>query len=205
MRLSSPKGEAVSVDVYKSHRFCLRWNDHHVAAFRRLAALSRTAEVVKIRPGNDPTVRKSSGTADYDPIAMEHGITVDADFETWANASWSGAAAIATLRRELSIDVFDERNHLVASYEVHRAWVSQFRPCPTSTRTPTLSPSSASASRTRAGCAYNAVGPPRRTAADPGARTAGTGDKAHVGGRRVTTARPRRGSRRRGSDNAGRF
>jgi phage tail-like protein len=117
--------------MYKSHRYRLRWEDHDVAAFHRLTALSRTAEVVKIRSGGgDPTVRKAPGVADYDAIIVEHGITVDADFETWANAAWSGAAALATLRRDLSIDVFNERNHRVASYEVHRAWVSQFQALP---------------------------------------------------------------------------
>jgi phage tail-like protein len=117
----------VSADVYKNHRFRLRWDDHYVAGFRRLAAPSRTAEVVKIRTGNDPTVRKAPGTADYDPIAMEHGITVDADFEAWADAAWSGAAGLGALRRDLSIDVFDEHDEPIASYEVRRAWVSQFQ------------------------------------------------------------------------------
>jgi phage tail-like protein len=121
----------VSVDIYKRHKYRLRWDGHDVAAFRRLAVLSRTAEVVKFRAGGDPTVRKSPAAADYDPIVLEHGITVDADFETWANAAWrGGAAAVGTLRRDLSIDVYDERNDLSASYDVHRAWVSQFQALP---------------------------------------------------------------------------
>jgi phage tail-like protein len=130
MRLSAPGGEAVSVDVYKRHRYRVRWEGDDVAAFRRLAALSRTAEVVKMRSGSDPTVRKVPGVADYDAIVLEHGITVDADFEIWAHAAWRGAGALGALRRNLSIDVYDEGNDLIASYDVYRAWVSQFQAVP---------------------------------------------------------------------------
>ena len=120
----------MSVDVYASYRFRLRWDGHHVAAFRRLAALGRTAEVVKMRSGSDPTVRKAPGVADYDPIVVQHGITVDAGFEAWTDAAWAGGAAPGALRRDLSIDVFDEGNEQIASFEVHRAWVSENRAVP---------------------------------------------------------------------------
>jgi phage tail-like protein len=85
----------VSVDLYKRHRYRLRWDGRDVAAFRPLTALSRTAEVLKIRAGGDPSVRKAPGVADYDPIVVEHGITADAEFQAWADAAWNGAVALA--------------------------------------------------------------------------------------------------------------
>jgi hypothetical protein len=51
---------AVSADVYRSHKYRLRWEDRDVAAFHRLTAPSRTAEVVKMRSGGDPGVAPKS-------------------------------------------------------------------------------------------------------------------------------------------------
>ena len=60
---------------------------------------------------------------------MQHVITHDLEFAQWANDSSSSGH---DLRRDLTIDVFDEAGRKVISYKVYRAWVRELtaRPKP---------------------------------------------------------------------------
>jgi phage tail-like protein len=55
---------------------------------------------------------------------LERGVTHDPDFEAWANNSSKPESKVA--QRNLIIDVFNEAGQKMASYKVHRAWVSDF-------------------------------------------------------------------------------
>ena len=61
---------------------------------------------------------------EYDAITLERGVTHDPDFEAWANNSSKPGSTVAP--RNLIIDVFNEAGQKMASYKVHRAWVSDF-------------------------------------------------------------------------------
>ena len=53
--------------------------------------------------------------------STKRGVTHDPDFEAWANNSSKPES-----KRNLIIDVFNEAGQKMASYKVHRAWVSDF-------------------------------------------------------------------------------
>jgi phage tail-like protein len=128
-------------DPYKNFKFRVKWDGRYVAGISKVSTLKRTTEVVKHREGGDEsTSRKSPGRTEYEAITLERGVTHDQDFEQWANKVWdySNAQAetpdqevsLADFRKELAIDVFNEAGQKVISYQVFRAWVSEFQALP---------------------------------------------------------------------------
>ena len=105
------------LDPYKNYRFQLRIAGRTVAGMSSL----KMPAAVKHRDGGDPsTSHKSPGRDKYEPITLERGLTQDNDFAAWASSA-HGAP------REVSIVSLDGKGHVVASYSVHRAWVSEYK------------------------------------------------------------------------------
>ena len=124
-------------DPYKNFKFRVRWDGRYVAGVSKISALKRSTEVVEHREGGDPsTSRKSPGRTKFEAITLERGVTHDTEFEIWANRVWnfgSGLGAevsLATFRKDLIIEVYNEAGQLVLSYKVFRAWVSEFQAIP---------------------------------------------------------------------------
>jgi phage tail-like protein len=70
----------------------------------------------------------------YDGVTMERGITHDLEFERFANLvnSYSGDAAmdLANYKKDLTLEVMDEKGHVAKRYFLHRCWVSEFTTLP---------------------------------------------------------------------------
>jgi phage tail-like protein len=127
-------------DPYKNFKFRVKWGPNgYVAGVSKVSALKRTTELVEHREGGDPSSsHKSPGRTKYEAITMERGVTHDTEFEAWANKVWNFANAQAPaeqrqrevslkdFRRNLTIDVFNEAGQKVISYNVYRAWVSEY-------------------------------------------------------------------------------
>jgi phage tail-like protein len=112
------------LDPYKNFKFRVKFDTDYVAGVSKVSGLKRTTEMVKHREGSDPSSsHKSPGRTKYDAITLERGVTHDPDFEAWAN---SGKTKSKVAPRNLTIDVFNEAGQKIASYKVHRAWVSDF-------------------------------------------------------------------------------
>jgi phage tail-like protein len=134
---------AQRLDPYKNFKFRVKWDGRYVAGVSKVGALKRTTEVVRHRDGGDASSsRKSPGRTEYEAIMLERGVTHDLDFEQWANKVWdySNAQAqpeqrdrevsLADFRKDIIIDVFNEAGQKVLSYQVFRAWVSEFQALP---------------------------------------------------------------------------
>jgi phage tail-like protein len=124
-------------DPYKDFRFRVKWDGRYVAGVSKVSALKRTTEVVEHREGGDPTFsRKSPGRTSYEAITLERGVTHDLEFERWANKVWNlGAAAggqvsLEDFRKEVILDLFNEAGQIVLSYQIFRAWVSEYQALP---------------------------------------------------------------------------
>jgi len=64
-------------------------------------------------------------------VTLTHGVSRDADFESWAASALGGRPAGMPLpRRDLVIRAFDEAGHLSVSYRVLQAWVSEYQALP---------------------------------------------------------------------------
>jgi phage tail-like protein len=133
-----PKGFVVNshrIDPYKNFKFRIILDGKPVMGVSKAGALKRTTEVVKHRDGGDnSTDRKSPGRTSYEGISMERGITHDLEFERWANLvhSYNGDAAtdLVNYKKELTLEVMNEKNQVAKRYFLHRCWVSEFTALP---------------------------------------------------------------------------
>jgi phage tail-like protein len=134
---------ATRLDPYKNFKFRVKWDNRYVAGVSKVSALRRTTEVVEHRDGGDQsTSRKSPGRTKYEAITLERGVTHDPEFELWANKVWNYAnaqagpdqrvreVALASFRKNLTIEVFNEAGQKVLAYQVFRCWVSEFQSLP---------------------------------------------------------------------------
>src|SRR5882762_10273234 len=122
-------------DLYKNFKFRILWDNKPVLGVSKVSALKRTTEVVKHRDGGDnSTDHKSPGRTSYDAITLERGLTHDPEFEAWANKvhPYSGDTAmdLANYKKELILEMMNEKGHVVFRYFLHDAWVSEFTALP---------------------------------------------------------------------------
>ena len=124
-------------DPYKNFKFRVKWDGQYVAGISKVSGLKRTTEVVEHREGGDPsTSRKSPGRTKNDAITLERGVTHDPAFEAWAATVWQIGAglgsevSLASFRKEILLDFFNEAGQKVISYKIHRCWVSEYAALP---------------------------------------------------------------------------
>jgi phage tail-like protein len=123
------------VDPYKNYKFRVIWDNRTVLGVSKAGALKRTTEVVKHRSGGEnSTDHKSPGRTTYDGLTMERGITHDPEFEKWANLvhPFAGDAAmdLVNYKKELTLEVMNEKGHVAKRFFLHKCWVSEFTAMP---------------------------------------------------------------------------
>jgi phage tail-like protein len=129
------------VDPYKNFKFRVLWADKRdgtpvpVLGVSKVGVLKRTTEVVNHRSGGEnSTDHKSPGRTSYDGITMERGITHDREFENWANMvhPYAGDTAkdLVNYKKELTLEVMNEKGHVAFRYFLHDCWVSEFTSMP---------------------------------------------------------------------------
>jgi phage tail-like protein len=124
-------------DPYKNFKFRLKWDGKYVAGISKVSGLKRTTEVVEHREGGDPsTSRKSPGRNKYDAITLERGVTHAIEFEVWAAMVWQLGAtlgaevSLASFRKDVILDFYNEAGQLAISYKIYRCWVSEYQALP---------------------------------------------------------------------------
>ncbi len=123
------------VDPYKNFKFRVIWDGKTVLGVSKVGALKRTTEMVKHREGGEnSTDHKSPGRTSYDAVTMERGITHDPEFEKWANLvhPYGGDAGmdLVNYKKELTLEVLNERGQVAKRYFLHNCWVSEFTAVP---------------------------------------------------------------------------
>jgi phage tail-like protein len=120
-------------DPYKAFMFRVLWDGKYVAGLSKMSALRRTTDPVTHREGGDPShERKSPGVTKYDAVTLERGKTHDPEFEAWANLihSLDSPISLASFRKDIVVDVYNEANQKVLSYKLFRCWVSEYTALP---------------------------------------------------------------------------
>ena len=100
-----------------------------------MTALKKTTEAVDWRTGGDPThVRKLPGGTKYEAITLEQGLTHDPVFEQWANLvnniDGDDGMSLVNFRKDIVINVLNLQGTVAMSYQVKRAWVSEYQALP---------------------------------------------------------------------------
>lgn len=122
-------------DPYKNFKFRVLWDGRTVLGVSKVSALKRTTEVVKHRDGGDnSTDHKSPGRTSYEAVTLERGLTHDLEFEKWANLvhAYAGDPTmdLSAYKKELTLEVLNERGHVAKRYFLHGCWVSEFTATP---------------------------------------------------------------------------
>jgi phage tail-like protein len=122
-------------DPYKNYKFRIVWDGRTVLGVSKVGALKRTTEVVKHRSGGEnSTDHKSPARTTYEAVTMERGITHDPEFENWANLvhPYSGDPSMDLVhyKKELTLEVMNEKGHVAKRYFLHNCWVSEFTAVP---------------------------------------------------------------------------
>lgn len=125
--------KAQAADPYLNFKFRVKWNGKYVAAVSKVSELKRTTEAVTFREGGDPSsVRVQPGQTKFEPITLERGVTLDLEFEAWVRQVWNFRAklgmesSLASFRRDLTLEFYNEAGQLVYSYNVYRCWPSEY-------------------------------------------------------------------------------
>lgn len=122
-------------DPYRTFKFQVLIDGQPVAGLRKMGALKKTTEAVDWRTGGDPThVRKMPGGTKYEAITLEQGLTHDPVFEQWANLvnniDGDAAMSLVNFRKDIVINVLNLQGSVAMSYQVKRAWVSEYQALP---------------------------------------------------------------------------
>jgi phage tail-like protein len=121
------------VDPYTNFKFRLKWNGKYVAGISRVSELKRSTEAISFREGGDPsTVRVTPGQTRFEPITLERGVTLDLEFEAWVRQVWNFRAglgmesSLATFRRDITLEFYNDAGQLVYAYNLYRCWPSEY-------------------------------------------------------------------------------
>lgn len=122
-------------DPYRTFKFQVLIDGQPVAGLKKMSALKKTTEAVDWRTGGDPThVRKLPGGTKYEAITLEQGLTHDPVFEQWANLvnniDGDSAMSLVKFRKDITINVMNLRGQVAITYQVNRAWVSEYQALP---------------------------------------------------------------------------
>lgn len=122
-------------DPYRNFRFKVKWDGQYVAGLSKMTALKRSTEMTEWHEAGENIVsRKLPGKTKYEAVTLEAGVTYDTAFEDWANlvndfASHS-ITSLGEFRKNVTLDVFNEAGVKVLSYNLYRAWVSEYQALP---------------------------------------------------------------------------
>ena len=122
-------------DPYKNFKFRIIMDERSVLGIQKVGALKRTTEVVKYREGGENSVEhKSPGRSSYEGLTLDRGLTHDREFETWANMvhpyAGDGGMDLVNYKKELILEVLNEKGHVAFRYFLHGCWVSEYTAMP---------------------------------------------------------------------------
>ncbi len=123
-------------DPYRTFKFQVVIAGQVVAGLSKMGALKRTTEAVKWRSAGDPSYQRiMPGGSSFEAVSLEQGLTHDTGFEQWANSVnnvQDGDAGMSLLnyRRDVVINVLNLQGTPAISYQLRRAWVSEFQALP---------------------------------------------------------------------------
>ncbi|MFW9878031.1 MAG: phage tail protein [Candidatus Thorarchaeota archaeon] len=129
------KVNAHRIDPYKNYKFRIIMDNVPVLGVSKVSALKRTTEVIKHRSGGDNSHdHKTPGRTTYDAITLERGITHNIEFEKWANKvhpyDSDAMKDLVNFKKELILEVMNEKGQVALRYNLHRCWVSEFTAIP---------------------------------------------------------------------------
>ena len=122
-------------DPYLNFKFSVTWDGKQVAGVSKVSGLSRSTQVVTHREGGVPQgPRRIPGQTEYGPITLERGVTLDVEFEQWANKVWyypntgkmGQEVSLKDFRKDVTISLYNQAGQVVKVYYVFSCWPSEY-------------------------------------------------------------------------------
>mgnify|MGYP002725937129 CR=1 FL=1 len=123
-------------DPYRTFKFQVVIDGAAVAGLSKMGALKKTTEVVNWRAAGDPSMQRAMpGGTKVENVTLEMGLTHDPVFENWANsvnniAQGDAGMSLVNFRRDIVINVLNLQGTPAISYQLRRAWVTEFQALP---------------------------------------------------------------------------
>jgi phage tail-like protein len=123
------------IDPYTNFKFRVKIGAEYVAGLSKMTALKRTTEVVEWREaGSASVIRKLPGRTKFEPVTLESGLTHDRVLIDWArlvsDPQGDAAMSLKEYRKEVTVEVHNLQGAIVMSFDLHRAWPSEFQAVP---------------------------------------------------------------------------
>ena len=122
-------------DPYRNFKFRVKWDGKYVPGISKISPLTRMTETVIHREGGDQSnFRLSPGTTNYEPIALERGLSHDTTFEDWANIVFNvrgdSGVSLKNYKKNIVIELFNLQGMKVMAFIVYNCWVSEYQSLP---------------------------------------------------------------------------
>lgn len=123
-------------DPYRTFKFQVVIDGKAVAGLTKMGALKKTTEVVNWRSAGDPSIQRAlPGGSKVENVALEQGLSHDPVFEEWANsvnnvADGDAGMSLKNFRRDIIINVMNLQGKPAISYQLRRAWVTEYQALP---------------------------------------------------------------------------
>ena len=116
-------------DPYKNFKFRVMIDGKPVAGVTKVTLPSVKRSVPEnVAPKNKKD--NSPGSIKFEPVTLERGVTHDPEFANWAKTTVMKRSGPDTklkdIRKDISIELYDEKGKLAASYKLTNAWISKF-------------------------------------------------------------------------------
>ena len=116
-------------DPYKNFKFRVIIDGKPVAGVSKV----NLPAVKKSAPKEDAAKNKkhsSPGSIKFESVTLERGVTHDPEFANWANSLFAKRSGsdlkLKNIRKDITIELYDETGKLAASYKLTNAWISKF-------------------------------------------------------------------------------
>lgn len=123
-------------DPYRTFKFRVRVDNQTILGVTKITSLSRAISANELKEAGDQlSPRLQPGRVSYEDVTLEWGLSLDTEFEAWANAALQYRAdpsAVRNFKRTVLIDVYDLNAAVggagrpIFSYKLHRCWVSNY-------------------------------------------------------------------------------
>src|SRR5262249_47371806 len=111
-------------DPYKNFKFRVKMGGRHVAGIAEVSGLTRATGLADYRESGS-TARKLPGIQKYPNLTLKRGVTRDAEFMRWATAVVGEPPK--DFRKDIVVEMCDERGAVAVAYKVRRCWVSKIQ------------------------------------------------------------------------------
>ncbi|MGD1889524.1 MAG: phage tail protein [Cyclobacteriaceae bacterium] len=134
--MTTPSDNNSHPDLYQSFKFRLKWDGKYIAGVKQVSGIKENIEAIEYREPSNPWSKKIFSMKKSSAITLERGTSYDPEFIKWANlyiqsiTDFGDTPSLLDMRKDITIELYNEAEELVVAYVIIRCWVSEFTALP---------------------------------------------------------------------------